>query len=395
MLALVSCCFMTLAMGTLHSWSVFSFDLEQTLSISRTQSSLVYSVTLVVLTLTVLFSVPLFSRIKPWILFAGSLALAGFGLIIAASGSVALLFIGYGGLFGIANGIGYGFALQLSARVMSHRSGFAMGVTTAAYALGATVGAQVLGDLVEIHGSLLTIRIHGISFLLLAPLMAVLIRASKAVYQLEATQPHESQSSSPAPIVIDGLLINRYRVSYGFAVFAGLMAIAHATPFIQSFSPVLPELAQGSYGGDGMVNIALWGAMILGIGNAIGGVVSGLASDKYSAKTIVSVLPIVAALALACAAFSPNASIALGALAVIGFTYGALIAVYPVAIARQFGQAASATAYGRIFITWGIAGLLAPVVAGILFDVTRNYRYSMLIAMVISLVSAVAARRLK
>jgi len=357
-----------------------SLDLEQTLGISRTLSSLVYSVTLVALTLTVLFSVPLFSRLKPWILFAGSLLIAGFGLIIAASGSVELLFIGYGVFFGVANGIGYGFALQLSARVISHRSGFAMGVTTAAYALGATAGAQVLGSLVESHGSLLTLRIHGICFLLLAPLMAALVRVSKAVYLIEVTQSDESQ-------YIDSALINRYRVSYGFAVFAGLMAIAHATPFIQSFST-------SASAADGIVNIALWGAMILGVGNAVGGVVSGLASDRYSAKAIVSVLPIVAALALACAAFSPSVNIALCALAVIGFTYGALIAVYPVAIARQFGKAASATAYGRIFITWGAAGLLAPVVAGVLFDVTRNYRYSMMIAMVISLISAVAARRL-
>ena len=99
--------------------------------------------------------------------------------------------------------------------------------------------------------------------------------------------------------------------------------------------------------------------------------------------------------ALACAAFSRSASLALGALVVIGFTYGALIAVYPVAIGRHFGQRASALAYGRIFVTWGIAGLLAPVIAGALFDITQSYRYSMLIAMISSLISAIVASRLK
>ena len=61
MLALTTCCLMTLAMGTLHAWSVLSASLEQTLSLSRAGSSLVYSIALVSLTLTVLFAVPLFS----------------------------------------------------------------------------------------------------------------------------------------------------------------------------------------------------------------------------------------------------------------------------------------------------------------------------------------------
>ena len=42
MLALATCCLMTLAMGTLHAWSVLSTDLEVTLGLSRAQSSLVY-----------------------------------------------------------------------------------------------------------------------------------------------------------------------------------------------------------------------------------------------------------------------------------------------------------------------------------------------------------------
>jgi len=308
-------------------------------------------------------------------MFAGSLAMAGIGLLTAASGSIKLLFIGYAGLFGVANGIGYGFALQLSARVFSHRSGFAMGITTAAYALGATVGAQILGKLVESHDSLSSLRLHGMSFLLLAPVLGLLIYFSKAKYRIE-NEDHK-------PPNIDRSLITRYRVSYGLAVFAGLMAIAHATPFISS------QTNNGSLG------IALWGAMILGIGNALGGVLAGMAADKYSLKVIITLLPTVAALALGVAAFSVNVNMALAALAVIGFTYGALIAVYPVAIARHFGQSASATAYGRVFITWGAAGLLAPVMAGVIFDFSQDYRYSMLIAMVMSLLSAFAAYRLQ
>ncbi len=374
MLALATCCLMTLAMGTLHAWSVFSADIELVLGLSRTQSSLVYSLALVALTATVLFAVPLFNRLSPAMLFAGSATGAGLGLLCASSGSEVMLFAGYSGVFGIANGIGYGFALQLSARVFSHRSGFAMGVTTATYALGATAGAQILGTLVAVTGSLATLRLHGISFLVLAPVLAILIHTGKAEYSVSNIRIK--------PIDISNKLINKYRLSYGLAVFAGLMAIAHATPFITSY-------------GNTHLSLALWGAIVLGIGNAIGGLIAGLACDRFSTQHIITLLPCVAAIALASAAVAPNAAMALAMLVVIGFTYGALIAVYPVAIARHFGLTNSATAYGRIFIAWGIAGLSAPVIAGLLYDTTQSYRYSMLLAMALSLASAIAALRLR
>ena len=126
--------------------------------------------------------------------------------------------------FGIANGIGYGFALQLSAKVFSHRSGFAMGITTAAYALGATLGAQLLGTLVESTGAIATLRLHGISFFLMAPILALLIHKSKASYNIKSKAPDASG--------INRSLVNQYRLCYGLAVFAGLMAIAHAAPYI-------------------------------------------------------------------------------------------------------------------------------------------------------------------
>ncbi len=381
MLALATCCLMTLAMGTLHAWSVLSADLEATLGLTRAQSSLVYSLTLVTLTATVLLAVPLFSRLKVWQLFAGSSTLAGIGLYCSSSGSLPLLFAGYSVIFGIANGVGYGYALQLSAKVFSHRSGFAMGITTAAYALGATLGAQLLGTLVASIGALETLRLHGISFFLLAPVLALLIHKSKASYNGNSKAPEASD--------INRSLVNRYRLCYGLAVFAGLMAIAHATPYITSFGAEKNEHGNPQ---SMAASFAIWGAIVLGIGNAVGGVIAGYAADNFRPKSIIIILPIIASIALAVAAFANSAAVALASLVVIGFTYGALIAVYPVVIARHFEH--SALAYGRIFIAWGVAGLLAPVAAGAIFDLSSGYQWSLLLAMSLSIASALLVTRL-
>ena len=66
--------------------------------------------------------------------------------------------------------------------------------------------------------------------------------------------------------------------------------------------------------------------------------------------------------------YNQNVTVAVVSLCVIGFAYGAIIAVYPYAVAYYFGAAAAAKIYGRVFTAWGLAGLGAPWLAGYLFD---------------------------
>ncbi len=53
-----------------------------------------------------------------------------------------------------------------------------------------------------------------------------------------------------------------------------------------------------------------------------------------------------------------NAQATLSLLGIVGFSYGAIIAIYLVAISNYFGEQGP-QAYGRVFIAWGFAGLLA------------------------------------
>lgn len=77
----------------------------------------------------------------------------------------------------------------------------------------------------------------------------------------------------------------------------------------------------------------------------------------------------------------------MGAIVVVGGSYGALIAVYPVAVSDRFGPRASARIYGRVFTAWGLAGLVGPWGAGALFDMFGNYSLATALASAISPVS--------
>ena len=74
-------------------------------------------------------------------------------------------------------------------------------------------------------------------------------------------------------------------------------------------------------------------------------------------------------------------------LAIVGFCYGATIAAYPAVVSVIFGSAHGVKIYGRIFTAWGIAGLVGPVLAAFLYELSGNYQLILIIAGCTSLVS--------
>ena len=86
-------------------------------------------------------------------------------------------------------------------------------------------------------------------------------------------------------------------------------------------------------------------------------------------------------------AFIGQKIIILPLLALVGLLYGAIIVAYPVAISSIFGVNAGVRAYGKVFTAWGTAGLLAPWVAGLVYDVYGTYQLAVWLAAGLALVS--------
>ena len=78
----------------------------------------------------------------------------------------------------------------------------------------------------------------------------------------------------------------------------------------------------------------------------------------------------------------------LHAFSVVGFAYGAIIAVYPAAVTAHYGAARSARVYGRVFTAWGLAGLAGPWLAGALYDLSGTYSVALGLAALAGVVSA-------
>jgi len=368
-IALMACMLVTFVLGSVHAFSVFLVALEQVLDASRSRISLIYSLALVFITLTVLIGHRIYTSASPAVIVASACIGAAAGLWIASGmANWWWLLLGYSVLFGCANGVGYGFTLQLSARVMPEYKGFAMGAVTAAYAVGSILFALVLSALTETQSVGLAFRLMAVILIVAGLISGFMIANSRAAYTVDRA------ALSTAKVETSTVAV--FWLCYFSSVFAGLMAIGHAAGIV---------LAKG-----GATDTAVMGAMVVGIGSGAGGFLIGWCLDRWPLKRFLIGLPVLSAIALIALLWIKQLSVLILVMGIIGFSYGSIIAVYPYAISRRFGDRLGPKIYGQVFTAWGLAGLAAPWLAGILFDLNGNYTMAMLSAATIALGSALA-----
>jgi OFA family oxalate/formate antiporter-like MFS transporter len=372
-LTLAASMLVTFVLGSVHAFSVFIVPLETALDLPRSEISLIYSFALVSITCSVLLGYRIYALVPAWQLVGIACLVAAAGLVMAANTtSWWLLLIGYSLFFGISNGVGYGYTLQLVGRVLPTIRGFAMGAVTAAYAVGSIVFAKIIA---------IQISMTSISAAFMTLALAMVVCAIIASSLLVFSQAHYAAQTDREPGIAQTLDIRKlvlFWIAYMFSVFSGLMAIGHAAGI---------ALSKGA-----SVNQSVWAAMVIGIGSAAGGFAIGWLVDRLSIRGFMLGLPVLSAVALGLLTMTNTPLLTIALLSLIGFAYGAVIAIYPVAIAAYFGEQGP-KAYGRVFTAWGFAGLLAPWTAGLIYDIQSSYQLALMLASIAAIFSTLTVWR--
>lgn len=355
-------------LGSVHAFSVFLEPMENYFQTSRSQVSLTYSFALLSLTVGVLLGHRFYSLLRPASFSIAVCGLALIGTLIAASAThIIIVWLGYSLLFGLANGLGYGFALQISAQSNLENKGFVMGLVTASYALGSVLSPWPLAFVLNNFGLMWAMLSLTLALFVIMPVVSGLLYWSRA--QLHVSPPDHKHSPR-----VNQHVIFFFWLAYGLAVMAGLMAIGHATAIADE---------AGLNG-----QLILIAPSVLALFSMSGSLLGGWMADRVSFKVTLTVLPLLSALSLALLAlFLVDISVLFG-IGVTGFAYGAIISIYPAAIATHFGAVEGVQIYGKVFIAWGIAGFVGPWLAGSLYDLNGDYRLALIIASIAGLGSA-------
>jgi hypothetical protein len=385
--------FLNVLLGTVYCWSCYLVPLEHALGVGRGVLSWVFSVTTVAFTISVAKLSPhCSSKMKPaWIASAAAF-FGGLGMLIAAQAvpthSVVPLFIGYGVFFGGAAGVGYGLSTQIStASNPPFGEGLSVGMVTSARAAGAFLfapGVRYLLDVGDVSSAMTTMG--ALLCFFSVPLYIVLNRGGldepladpkrDPEDELNVEEVKREETLRPALITLWAVL--------GLGVSSGLMVISHAAVLLYSHGA--------------SVRTATAGVSIVSACTSLGRLFGGWACDRERCgpAKVLRCAPLLAAPALAWAsAASASVTAAQCALALASLTYGALGTAVPTEVRRRVGARKFARAYGNVYTAWGVAGVLAPAAAGVLYDAAGNYVAALAYATGLCLAAAAAAAMLR
>ncbi|MBO6519279.1 MAG: hypothetical protein JJ900_00200 [Rhodospirillales bacterium] len=371
-LGLIAGILLNMMFGSLYAWSVFIAGLEQDLGVLRTDVSIVFSLAIVSFTFGN-FVIPFaFGRMPTALLpLFGLIAGAG-GLAIAAMGDGYLaVIVGYGLLFGLGCGLSYNVVLQTGQAALPGNPGLANGLIISAFAAGGVAAAYVLEMSVATNGVRAT-------FWMLA--LAITAAGATAIVLIALSGIRLPRQHMGRPDRHSGRVMKVVWLGFFLGALAGVLAIGHAAAIIVHFG--------------GVAQAAVIGVTLLSVGNATGRLVSGWLADYVAVRSVAGISHLTGALGFIVVLANPSGEGAVVAMAMAGVAYGMTAGIYPSAISIFLGRESYGRNFALILTAWGAAGLLGPTLGGYFYDLTSDYRVSLELACIASILALFNAMRL-
>jgi MFS family permease len=164
-------------------------------------------------------------------------------------------------------------------------------------------------------------------------------------------------------------------IEFACGAMAGLIIIGHLAKIVSVQSGNAIQI--------GFVFVAL-----LAIFNAGGRLVAGLVSDYIGRlKTVLIICLSQAVVMFFFSKISTVATFVLGS-AIVGFSYGACLSLFPSTCADYWGTKNLGLNYGILFTAWGVGGVFGPILAGKIADASGNYNTAYIISAALMIFAA-------
>lgn len=354
---MIACLFICICAGFGYSWSVLQTPIIQAHNWADSSVALTYTIQVVCSTMSPLVFGALIRKLGvKWCVIVGSV-LYGAGLFLSGvMQSVWQLYVFYGILAGLGVGFVYPTVMAYVVKLFPDRAGMASGLATAAYGSGAILWAPVTVGIIDSLSVDRAFMILGVTFLVIILVGAVLLRNPPEGF---AAQFAASGTKAGGQTEVSGLC-RREMVKTGafylmVAIFtcgliAGVIVISQASPILQS--------AFGYTASGAAVLVSVISAC-----NMAGRFFWGSVSDKiglFRTAFWVFAICIVAMFALAVV---PVTVLAVAAMCVAASCYGGFASVLTPMTAQMFGAKYVSENYGVMYVVFGLASLIGPVLA--------------------------------
>jgi MFS transporter, OFA family, oxalate/formate antiporter len=379
---------MNLALGTLYGWSVFVAPLESRFGWTRAQTSNVFTIAVIVFALSFVLAGRLQDKYGPfWCSLAGGLLVSLGFFLCSFTENLMHFYLCFGVIGGLGNGFGYATPIPVMAKWFPDKRGLAVGLAVGGYGAGSAIfGPLAQLKLIPAYGLPATFQILAAIFLVMTVVGAFLLRNPPPGWRpasLAAPNPGKPQAATAPPADFTPSQMLRTPtfyfmwIAYALGCSAGLMVISQLVPFARSVGIAASALATMT--------------LVVGaVGNAGGRILSGWMSDRLGRINVLRVMLGISALAMpALYASGSNVALLYAAVFVVYWCYGTQLSVNGVAAADFWGTRNAGINYGILFTAWGVAGIIGPRIAGVLYDRYRNYEAAFLTAGALAFVALI------
>lgn len=376
-----------LIMGVLYSWGVIKKALVSDWGWTNTEAALPFTVSAAVFAVTMIFAGRAQDKYGPRVVTILAGFILGAGLIasgFAKSQMMMVLTFGVIGSMGI--GLGYSAATPCAMKWFEpSKKGMIAGIVVAGVGLSPVYITPITASLLSNYGISNTFIILGVFATVVTVVLALFLKnpqedvALKIVGNQPASAPKGHNFTWGQ--VIETPQFYLLWIMYLLAATAGLMLIAH-----------LPSIAviQANWKTAGFMLV-----VILSLFNAGGRLGAGVLSDKVGRTRAMMIVFMVQAVNMFLFMFYTSIPALVIGSAVAGLAYGAVFSLFPTTTAEFFGMKNLGVNYGLIFTGWGVAGVIGPMLGGMVADQTGAYSNGYIVAGVFLVIATLLVGTLK
>ena len=411
-----------LALGAIYAWSAFTTPLQGTESaisefaFNKTQTQAIFSAGLATFAVFTIIGGRLQKRFGPRkiALLGGILLGSGYILssFVGASFLLKLIFIGILGGAGI--GLAYVVPIAVGVKWFPDKKGLVSGLAVAGFGFGAFIWILMAnppsvlgfnGFITQKAGSFAftisnvdaTFRLYGIAFLILVIIGSIVMINPPEGWKPKGWNPSSEKTkdkkSSKNLLPKQMLRTKQFYLlwlMFFIGALAGLMVIGNIQNFAKN--PVDGFTGYGFSEIDAVDFAVIGAAVCLPIFNGIGRIVWGQVSDKIGRRKALLSMFLFQGITMIIFFYSTsNPYFFYIFAALIGFNFGGNFALFPAATADSFGSENVGLNYGFVFMSYGVGGIVGPILAGAVQDAGLSFLYAFIPAAIMCFIASILA----